>query len=97
MRSGDKLLGYSQVNQNQGAYIYIRRKLSRKEPIERGKKTSLTDSIKLPAVIHETTDTYGDFKEPGMRAMQEQQIIANESMRRLMQKSSYIDSIKKLV
>ena len=99
MRAGEKLFGYSQAHQNQGAYIYIRRKLSKKEPILGGKKTSLTDSIQLPAVIHETNDNYGDFKELGMRAMHEQQITANDSMRRLIQKNSHahIDTIKKFV
>ena len=101
MRFPDKLVGYSQIHENQGAYIYIRRKLSKKEVHTRGKKTSLADTIQLQAVIPEVNDNYGDFHDPGMRAMKEQQITANDTMRKLIQKNSYshpqVTTIKKLV
>ena len=101
MRFPDKLVGYSQIHQNQGAYIYIRRKLSKKEVSTRGKKTSLADAIQLQTVIPEVNDNYGDFHDPGMRAMKEQQITANDTMRKLIQKNSHphpqVTTIKKLV
>ncbi|KAI6658534.1 hypothetical protein LOD99_15334 [Oopsacas minuta] len=87
LRFPDKLVGYSQINHNQGAYIYIRRKLSKKEV--KSKKPSLADTIHLPTVIHEVNDNYGDFQDSGMRAMHDQHIVANDTMRRLIQKNSH--------